>query len=471
MTKRTKNLYVNASLWYIVANVLGQGIVFLSNIVFTRIMSKTDYGMYSTYYSIVAMLTPFVGANLFVGLCNGYYDFKDDRLNFRGSVFFLSILVFICFSSVFLLTQRFVLPLFNIQIPALIGIFTLIHAYSFFVLNYYNNFANMENRYKIKSVLMFLQNFLQVVISILLILIISKNSYIERVVGSASAVLGCAMVLGIIMLLRCKKIFNKKYYSYALKLSVPSVFSSIAYMIMQQSDHLMITSFVGADYTAVYSLLFIVGNAMYAFLQAAGGAYQSWIYKALDENNVENVKIIQKWYLYFFMLIAIGLLMVSPEVIKLLFPSSYWDFRYIPPFVASSSLVVIVNMYTNVAEFNKKQRIVSLCVLFAATINVVLNIIFIQLYGALAAAYTSLTAYAFLVLFIKFVVRKLNKQLYSDKLFILYFVAILFACGIFIFLGDIILLRYIVFSILLIGLLIYCVIKKKEIFNIIGINR
>ena len=75
MTKRTKNLYVNASLWYIVANVLGQGIVFLSNIVFTRIMSKTDYGMYSTYYSIVAMLTPFVGANLFVGLCKGYYDF------------------------------------------------------------------------------------------------------------------------------------------------------------------------------------------------------------------------------------------------------------------------------------------------------------------------------------------------------------------------------------------------------------
>ena len=89
----------------------------------------------------------------------------------------------------------------------------------------------------------------------------------------------------------------------------------------------------------------------------------------------------------------------------------------------------------------------------------------------MAAAYTSLTAYAFLVLFIKFVVRKLNKQLYSDKLFILYFVAILFACGIFIFLGDIILLRYMVFSIVLIGLLIYCVIKKKEIFNIIGINR
>ena len=34
-----------------------------------------------------------------------------------------------------------------------------------------------------------------------------------------------------------------------------------------------------------------------------------------------------------------------------------------------------------------------------------------------------------------------------------------------------IILGYIVFSILLIGLLIYCVIKKKEIFNIIGINR
>lgn len=465
------NGFIKASFWYIVANFLGQGIVLLSNIIFTRIMNQNDYGLYSTYYSIVALLTPFVGANLFVGLNNGYFDFKENRKDFRGAVFFLSLIVFIAFSGVFLLLQKFLLPIFNINIPFIIGIFTLIHAYSFFIVNYFNNYENMENHYKVKSLLMFFPNFLQVGLSIILILLISKNGYYERIIGSVSGVFICALIPAIVMLFNTKKLINKEYYKYALKLSVPSVLSSIAYMIMQQSDHVMITAFVGAEMTAVYSLVYIIGNVMYAFLQATGGAFQSWIFRALDSQNVEKTVLVQKWYLFFFMVIAYGLLMISPEIIRILSPENYWDFRYIPPFVAGSSLLVINAMYANVAEFYKKQSKISVCVFAAAIINIILNIVFIKLIGAIAAAYTSLFAYICLVLFMRRLVCRLNKSVFSDKLFLIYFGMIIIACALFIFVSPFILFRYITFIVLLALFMIYFIIKREEVFSLVGINK
>ena len=471
MSENKAGMYLSASIWYIVANFLGQGIVLISNIIFTRIMSQSDYGLYSTYYSVVALLTPFVGANLFVGLTNGYFDFKEDRKNFRGSIFFLSIVVFFFFSLLFLSVKTLVFPLFNFSIPTMICVFTLIHAYSFFIINYYNTYANLENNYRVKSLLIFLPNFLQVAFSIFLINLFADNSYFARVVGSTSGVLFCGLIPCIVMLLNTKTFINKKYFSYALKLSVPSVLSSIAYMVMQQSDHIMITAFVGAEYTAVYSLVYLIGNVMYAFLQATGGVFQSWLYRALDSKQTENVCFVQKWYLVFFLIIAIGLLMVSPEIIKILSPESYWDFRYIPPFVASSALVVMNSMYCNIADFNKKQHVVSLFVLLSAFFNVVTNLVFIKLFGSLAAAYTSFGAYVLLVILVRSLLNKMNRNYYSDRYFIMYLISVLFGCFVFLMIYHNVLIRYVVFSLFIVLCCFYCIIKKGEIFSILGYSK
>ncbi len=71
---RTTNEFFNATFVYILANGIGQGTTLLANTFFTRYMSQNDYGLYSNYYSYVAILTPFVGLNLYFGLMNAYID-------------------------------------------------------------------------------------------------------------------------------------------------------------------------------------------------------------------------------------------------------------------------------------------------------------------------------------------------------------------------------------------------------------
>lgn len=466
MNKKT-SVFFNASIWYIIANCLGQGIMLLSSIVFTRIMPQEHFGLYTTYYSIVVLFAPFVGANLFIGLNNGYFDFKEDRKKFRASILFLSLLIFI-FVSVFSITFTCIFnKVSNKTLSIVILIFALFHSYSFFIINYYNNYANMENRYKIKSLFLMLPNILQVTFGILLIYGIKSNSYYGRVIGSAAGVFVCAIVLFVIMMAGNYSLWNTKYYSYALKISVPSILSSISYIIMQQSDHIMITEFVGAKFTAVYGLVYCIGNIIYAFLQATSGAFHSWAFHALDSGRYFSVKLIQKWYLFFFLILSVGLLMISPEIIKILAPSSYWDFRYIPPFLAGSCMLVLNSFYSTVGEFYKKAGKVSLCVAAAALSNIVLNFIFIPKYGAIAAAYTSFVSYIFLVLLGRVLIQAVHRGLYSDMFFLVFSAFIVLNCILFIYVCERPILRYCSYGVILMGLCFYAYLKQNEILGLV----
>ena len=102
------NSYVKATFFYILGNGIGQGLILLSTIIFTRVMSKTDYGLYSTYYSVVSIMTTLVGANLYHAVNNAYIDYKKEVHRFRASNLFLSTLVFLG-ASAFCLILNFVI--------------------------------------------------------------------------------------------------------------------------------------------------------------------------------------------------------------------------------------------------------------------------------------------------------------------------------------------------------------------------
>lgn len=456
------NPMLKASVYYIIGNAFGQGMILLGNVIFTRMMRQTDYGIYSTYYSMVSIFTTIVGANLFVGLNNGYIDYKRDIRDFRSSVLILSTVIFggiilFCFSGNFLFdfgTSYFVLG------------FALVHAYSFFVINYYNNSATMENQYRKKTIFLILPNVLQIILSIFFIYLAKEQDLEARIVGSTLGVGSCAIFLYFSML-KERVFFNKEYWCYALKISVPSVLSSISYMLLQQCDKVMITRLYSAAENAVYSLVYYVGYILYAVLQATSGVWQAWMYRALDTGNIQNMKKVQKWYLFVFGQMAFGLYMIAPELVKILAPSSYWNLDYVAPFILGSCLMVMYSFHTGVGMFYKKSAQVSICVLIAAVVNLILNYLLIPQYGGVAAAYTSVVAYIILFFISRSLSRKLHQNLFSDKYFAVFFGAIAGGGIIFRLLAEYILFRYIVYIMILLLSLGYMVSRKDELVQLI----
>lgn len=462
--KQKINPFFRASIWYVVGNGIGQGMIILGTFIFTRLMNQSSYGMYSAYYSVVSIFATLVGANLFVGLNNGYIDYAHRIHNFRASVLILSSFVFLIFSGMIILF-RFILGLY---VPLFMTVFALVHAYAFFVVNYYINSLNMENRYREKTALFILPNMLQVVFSVIFMIFCNKEYELQaRIAGSTGGVFICAAFSYFSIIRGEKNFLNKEFWKYSLGISVPSILSSVSYMLMQNCDNIMITHFYGSDETAVYALVYNIGYILYAVLQAANGVWQAWLYRALNSGNVANVKKAQKWYLFLLGQMSFGLYMISPEIIKILAPSSYWNFYYITPFVTGSCFMAMYSFYTTLGTFYKKTGKVAACVFASGVTNIILNALLIPRFGGVAAAYTSAFSYFLLFLLSRKLGNALKKGLFSDWYFGVFIGSIIGGGILFLIIYPYIIARYLCYMGLLVCSCIYMFYRKDEILSLL----
>jgi len=118
-------------------------------------------------------------------------------------------------------------------------------------------------------------------------------------------------------------------------------------------------------------------------------------------------------YIEFALIIMLSILMVGPEVLKILAPIEYWEgIKLIPPIIFASFLIFLYSISVDLEYYYKSTRIIALNTLIAAVVNIVLNFIFIPKYGMFAAAYTTVIAY-----FIMFVIHYISARKLDDSLF------------------------------------------------------
>ena len=446
-----KNPFVKSSALYLLATVIGQGATFAGILIFTRLMSQADYGEYSTYYAYVSIFTVLIGANLHYSLNNAYIDKKDEILEYRKSVLALSALI--AASLTFFLWV--VLTLVLKEIPAILLLFGALHSYSFFVVTYRTYSANMENDYKKKLWLLILPNVFQLLLPLILIAMYRTQTFYLRVLGSTLGVGIVAAVSFFEMIRWGGPLFQKEYWKYAMAISVPSILMSVSYMLMQQCDKVMITRLCGAEATAVYSALYYLGYAIIAVDQALAPVRQAWLYKQLAKDKVSSTVTVQRWYLLILAFLSVGLLMVAPEVIRLIVPRDYWQFSYVAPFVAGACSMALYRFYTELILYYKKNMILAICVLISAAINVGLNFVFIPLFGAVAAAFTTVASYLILLLLTGIVSVRCQKNVYPGKNFAVFILIMFPLLTGYYWLVDGWLLRYLVYGAVLAAMALY----------------
>ena len=460
ITLKSSNKYLNASLIYILANGIGQGTTMLANSFFTRYMSQADYGSYSNYYSFVSLLVPFAGMNLYIALTNAYIDYKSTIYKYRSSTLLLSLFGLVITGIIMALIKAFV----GLSLPWICVLLTVLHAYGFFLVNYYIYSMNMENNYIAKGLMLSIPNVLQVLFAVIALVIC--NTYISRAIGGSFAILSCGLFATFLILKKSPPVINKEYWSYALKISLPAIIASVSYLIMQQCDKLMITSISGAEVNAVYSLIYFIGYILYAVQQATSGSWEVWIYNSLNDKKFGNIANVQKWYMYVMIVLATGLFMISPEIIKILSPPDYWHFEYVVPFVIGSYIMLMYSMQLSVVYYRKKTGVVSAIVSLSAVINIVLNYLLIPRYGGVGAAYTSVVSYLFIFIVTEIYLKIKHDFHFRDlynyvNLFIITLIGVLFYSVM-----NTVVIRYLVFIPILLLEAGYAFLKKEEILKI-----
>lgn len=429
--------YKKASLCYLIGNFFNKGFAFLTIPIFTRLLSTTDYGIINTYSSWAGILSMIVGFAMHMSIRNAFVDYKDDTESYLSTIIKFTLLSSLGFMLIFYA----VVKIFRINISLSLVFICLFHSVASSIIEDVSCYFMMKYNYIKRTVLMILPNLISVCVAIFLIsYILKKDLYLGKIIPEALTIIIFAIILSICY---TKKGFNTAYIKHALKISLPLILHGAALNILSNSDRIMITWLADASQAGIYSLVYSLGMVTYAITLSIDGIWIPWFTNKMKEKSYDEINYITKDYIKLITYIMCGLIIVSPEILKILASKSYWEgIKLIPIIIVANFLFFAYNIYSNLEHYYKKSNQITALTILAAVLNLVLNYIFIPKFGYVAAAFT--TAISYFVIFILHSIysKTLNSNVFSIKIFILPIIEIFIFCALFYLLTDHAIIRW-----------------------------
>lgn len=465
------SVQAKAALWFAMCSVLQRGISFITVPIFTRLLTTEQYGTYNLYLSWLSMLTIITSLYLFNGvLNNAMVKYENDRAKYISSMQGLTITITLVVFAVFLCFQH--------RWEALFGL-TPIYIYLMFMealvtpsLNYWSCRQRFEYKYKKLVGITLAKSLANPIIGVFAVLLASDKALARVSSVVVVEVIFCGAIMTI-QFIRGKNFFDKDYWRFALIMGIPLLPHYLSGLILNQADRIMIEKMVGQSEVAFYSVSYNIGMLVQIFTLAIGNAMTPWMYQRIKNKSYRGVGKTINFLLLMISCIAFALMLCSPEVVLILGSEKYAEAVYvIPPVAASVFFVFLYNLLAIPQFYYEKTNYMLIASLSAALANLILNYIFIKLFGYVAAGYTTLACYIIYGLghyiistnIINAHSPGMADELYDKKTIIVLSVmtiALGIGCN---FLFDYWFIRY---ALLIIGL-IFVIVKRDQIFGLLS---
>ena len=396
---KSKNLLFKSSFIYIIGSFLTAGLAFLTTPIFTRILSVDDYGIVSIFTTWVNLMITIVGLETSSTISIAYVKFKNNEFNsYLSSILLLSTASFSIISFVVFVSRQWIID--SLDITPLLLIVLLIQAFFGYVQQFYNTYL-IQAKKPMKSLILSVSfSILSTALSILLVILFKDNKYIGQIIGKAFVVFVYGLVTYILIIQKSKPKINMKYWKFCLRLSIPIIFHLLSATALSQADKIMIQQYVGNQEVGIYSFAYTIATVLSVLWQASNKAWVPWYFEQTKLNNTDLINAYAKQYLSIFSLATIGLMLIVPEITRLLGPINYQGGERI-------TLLVMLGIYfnflysflSNYEFYKEKTKWIATGTIAAALINIALNILLIPTLGSTGAAIATLVAYIMLFVF------------------------------------------------------------------------
>lgn len=381
---------------YIAATVFSRGLAIITVPIFTRLMSTDQIGivnLYNTWHgliSVIATLSLTSG-----GFAVAMKEYEGRRDEYVSSVQTLTSLVAIIISLIYIAAPTFWNNLLglptSLMIIMLVG-FLLEPARDFWMSR-----QRYEYKYKMLGSVSILSALGASLISILVVMNM-KNGGAEnlaegRLISNYAMLFGVAAVIWIYQFLKGKTFINKDFWRFSLQLSIPLIGFQFAAQILNVSDRVMIDKMIGTSAVGIYGTLYSVSSISYLVWNAMNASFVPYLFQNIEKKE-HKIKEISFGLLEVYAAIAVVLTFLAPEIVRIMATDEYYEAIYImPPISAAIFFISVADLYSNILIYYKKTKYVMYGSLIAAILNIILNAIFIPIYGYMAAAYTTLFGY------------------------------------------------------------------------------
>lgn len=383
---------VRASFWFLICSFLQKGISVITTPIFTRLLSTAEYGQYSVFDSWLKIVTIFVSLHLYSGVyTQGLVKFSEDRRRYSSSLQGLTLALCAGWTVVYLLLRDYWNGLFSLTTVQMLAMLVMIWATSAF--NLWAGEQRVEYRYQRLVIATLIVSFAKPAVGIVFVLR-ATDKVTARILGLALVELVGYVGFFIVQMRRGKQFCSKKYWKHALLFNLPLIPHYLSQTVLNSADRIMIKSMVGASEAGIYSLAYSISQIMTLFNTALSHTLSPWIYQKIKDDRAQDISRVAYLCMGIIAVVNLGVIAVAPEMVTLFAPKSYHEAIWVIPPVAMSVLFMFsYDLFAKFEFYYEKTRFIMFASVFGAGLNVVLNYIFIRIYGYYAAAYTTLFCY------------------------------------------------------------------------------
>ena len=389
-----------------IGKISTQVVSFLLLPLYTAKLSSIEYGNYDFILTIATFCAPFLSLLMEESMFRFIIDCKNEEEKIRIiSQTVLFMLTSACVSSVIFI---FIIIFFHYKL----GIAILFYTLSLLLVALANALLRGLGEITLYSISNFLTSMLIIFFNLVFILIFKLG--FEALVISAvfSHVIVSVFIFYKLSIIKYIKIsfFDKKQMKQMIKYSLPLVPNALSWNIINISDRLVIMSFLGASYNGLYAISYKFPNVINSFYNYFNIAWKESAVKIINDRNEEELRKIYAMIVK--IMCSITCIMIGG--IKFVYPlfinNEYSEsIKYVPILALSVYYLSIAGFYGGIFTAYKDTKYLGNTSLFAAVINIIINLLFINKIGLYATALSTLLSSLFLYVFRKIAVRKYVK--------------------------------------------------------------
>ncbi len=423
MSNRAESLVKNSIIMFI-GSVLTKGINFIMAPLFIRWLSMEDYGTFDLLSTYSMLLIPIIA----LGIHHAVFRFliDSDSLEEKGKIVINSIVINLVGFIVYIIIISAWMVMDRTKISFLILLTLLLFSQSF------QNYVGMYIRGLKKLNLYTIINVIctsAIMVGVTFFVKIFDMGLDGIVLGYSFGYLFSALC-GVIFTRTSVCINFKDVSVYTqgkmLKYSLPMVPNSIAWWILNISDRIIVSGFLGVASSAILAVANKIPNLCITFFEVFQTAWVENATEAIKDSDWEDyftkiVNVVGR----FVISVATVIVITNFFVFRLLFTSEYsWGMKIVPIL----SIAVVFSAMGQflgsvfVAEYNSKKQ--GITITEAGVINLFVHILLIKSMGLYAAPLSTLVAYVALFLIRFYDLRKKYKVKINKKTYVSFFILV-----------------------------------------------
>ncbi|MFR6257501.1 MAG: lipopolysaccharide biosynthesis protein [Anaerovoracaceae bacterium] len=466
--------FLKGSTILIISNLVIKGINFFLLPLYTKYLTPEALGVSDTIVSLTSMIFPLLVMGLDSAFSAFYFDERSEEHQKRvfNTICCTLMLVSIIPIVFILFSQIISVFLFNTdKYDILVSIAFLSVSMNLWYLPF-SIIVRMKNKMLLFAIVNFIASISMIGLNIVFLSVVHLGVYSLILTTAIINLLQFCLYLKFSGSKIEKTFFNKKLIQKMLKYSLPLVPNVVALWILNMSDRYIILYFCGEGDVGLYGIAARFATMVSFIANGVYMSYTTYVYDKKDDADApkQYARILNAFNLIILIICIIGSIF-GKEVIGIMTDEAYYEsYLMLAPLLFSQLLYGINTIVGYAIGFAKKSYYTLLSTSVGAIINVILNIIFIPKFGAVAAAYTTCVSFAIMVVITYLISQKLYYVEYGIKK-----MTIIIICTfvISVFVKDINIVMKIIFAVIVIISLLLsykkivmdCIIIIKRILN------